>query len=331
MHVLGISAFHRDSAAALVRDGELLTLFPEEQFTGNAHEAAFPRRAVRACLARAGIEPHELDALVLSEKPSRSFERLLQEELARFPRSWRSFPAMQLTWLGERLWARSRLASEIGVHSGRVLFVESQRARAAWALRATRAERAALLVSDEAREWATTTLALGGEGGIEVLAEVHAPHDLARFAGESARLLDLAGLEDLPRLAELARGGEARRRAALESVLAIHADGSHTLQLAGLPEALAASASRADAAASVIALLGDALLAAARELQRRTQCAELGFGGELALLPQLHERLSAEGPFRRVSVAPTPGAVGAAAGAALAAARVLEREGSALA
>ena len=331
MHVLGISAFHRDSAAALVRDGEMLALFPEEGFTRNAHEAAFPRRAVRACLARAGIEPHQLDALVLAEKPSRSFERLLQEELARFPRSWRSFPAMQLSWLGERLWARSRLASEIGVSSGRVLFVESQRARAAWALRAASAERAAILVSDEAREWATTSLSVGSAAGIELLAEVHAPHDLARFAAESARLLDLAGLEDLPRLAELARGGEPRRRTALESVLAIAADGSHTLRLAGLREALAARESRADAAASVIALLGDALLAAARELERRSGCAELCFGGELALLPQLSERLSAEGPFARVCVPPTPGSVGAAAGAALVAARVLERRGSAVA
>jgi carbamoyltransferase len=321
MHVLGITAFHRDSAAALLRDGELLAVLAEERFTRNPHEAAFPRRAVRACLARAGIEPHELDAVVLAEKPSRCFERLLQEELAHFPRSWRSFPSMQSSWLGERLWARGRVATEIGVPGRRVLFAESQRARAAWALLATRADRAALLVSDEAREWATTTLALGERGAIEVLAEVHAPHGLCRFAAEAAQRLGLGGIEDLPRLAALAERGEPRRREALASVLAIAADGSHTLALAGLAAALGDSA--ADAAASVIAVLGDALLAAARELERRTQCEELCLGGELAGLSVLHARLLEEGPFRRVFAAPAAGEVGAAAGAALLGAQAL--------
>jgi carbamoyltransferase len=192
MHVLGISAFQRDSAAALVRDGELLAVLAEERFSRSPHEAGFPRRAVRACLARAGIEPQELDAVAFAEKPSRCFERLLQEELSRFPRSWRSFPKLQLSWLGERLWARGRLATEIGVPSNRVLFVESQRARAAWARLCSPAERTAILVSDEAREWATTTLARADGGALEVLGEVHAPHGLCRFAAESARALGLA-------------------------------------------------------------------------------------------------------------------------------------------
>jgi carbamoyltransferase len=104
-------------------------------------------------------------------------------------------------------------------------------------------------------------------------------------------------------------------------VLAIGADGSHTLDLRPLPSALGPV--REDGAASVIALLGDALLAAARELERRTRLEELCLGGALAELPVLHTRLFEEGPFRRVLVPPAPGEVGASAGAALLAAAAL--------
>ena len=171
------------------------------------------------------------------------------------------------------------------------------------------------------RSWATTTLALGEAGAIELLAEVHAPHGLAPFAAGAARAFGLCGLEDLPRLAQLARAGSPRKRAALGAVLRVAPDGSHALELGGLRAALGEP--DADAAASVLALLGDALLAAARELARRTGCEELCLGGELAALPELARRVSDEGPFRRVHAAPEPGAVGAAAGAALLAAREL--------
>lgn len=332
MHVLGLSAFQRDAAAALVRDGELIAVTPEERFTRNRHEAAFPRAAVRACLARAGIEPHQLDALVLAEKPSRSFERLLFAELTRYPRSWRTFPTFLLSWLGDRLWARSRLAQEVGVSSDRVMFVDSQRARAAWAFFTSPCQEAAILVSDEAREGATTTQARGAGSQIEILAEVHDPHGLTGLGAHAARHLGLAGVEDLCRLERLADFGAPARRAELAEVLALHADGSHIVSLDRLEHALGPAIAAgttheapgsADAAASVMLALGDALLSAARELHRRTGLEDLCFGGELAELSSLNARLLAEGPFRRLWIPPAPGEVGAAAGAALHAAHVL--------
>jgi predicted NodU family carbamoyl transferase len=47
MHILGISAYHHDSAAALLRDGELVAAAQEERFTRIKHDAAFPANAVR--------------------------------------------------------------------------------------------------------------------------------------------------------------------------------------------------------------------------------------------------------------------------------------------
>src|SRR4051812_22399752 len=60
-HVLGISAFYHDSAAAILRDGELIAAAQEERFTRKKHDSAFPRRAIDCCLAEAGIKESQLD------------------------------------------------------------------------------------------------------------------------------------------------------------------------------------------------------------------------------------------------------------------------------
>jgi len=55
MRILGISAFYHDSAAALVRDGELIAAAQEERFTRKKHDARFPSHAIRYCLAEEGV------------------------------------------------------------------------------------------------------------------------------------------------------------------------------------------------------------------------------------------------------------------------------------
>ena len=53
MNILGISAFYHDSAAALVRDGQIIAAAQEERFTRKKHDAAFPRQAIDYCLREA--------------------------------------------------------------------------------------------------------------------------------------------------------------------------------------------------------------------------------------------------------------------------------------
>ena len=56
MIVLGISAFYHDSAAALVRDGEIIAAAQEERFTRKKHDPSFPANAIRYCLREAGVD-----------------------------------------------------------------------------------------------------------------------------------------------------------------------------------------------------------------------------------------------------------------------------------
>jgi rubrerythrin len=130
MRVLGLSAFHRDAAAAIVVDGVAIAAAAEERFSREKRDASFPRRAARFCLGAAGLGARDLDFVVFAEKPSRRFERLLADEMTGFPRSWLSFPKVLFPWLGDRLVGARADLRRARRRSEKVLFVESQRARA---------------------------------------------------------------------------------------------------------------------------------------------------------------------------------------------------------
>src|SRR5262245_12331558 len=89
--VLGLSAYYHDSPAALVVGGEIACAVQEERFSRRKHDARFPRAAVLACLAEAGIGLTDVDRVVFYEKPLVKFERLLETYLGTAPRGLRSF------------------------------------------------------------------------------------------------------------------------------------------------------------------------------------------------------------------------------------------------
>jgi carbamoyltransferase len=98
-HVLGISAYYHDSAAALVADGSIIAAAQEERFTRKKQDAGFPGSAIKYCLQSAGIELSEVDYVVFYDKPLIKFERLLETYLAYAPRGFRSFLAAMPIWL----------------------------------------------------------------------------------------------------------------------------------------------------------------------------------------------------------------------------------------
>ncbi len=61
MYILGISAFYHDSAAALIKDGEIIAAAQEERFTRKKHDSDFPQHAIDYCLHQDGIGPEQLD------------------------------------------------------------------------------------------------------------------------------------------------------------------------------------------------------------------------------------------------------------------------------
>jgi len=112
VRILGISAFYHDSAAALVRDGELVAAAQEERFTRKKHDARFPKHAVAYCLAEEGVRLNDLDYVVFYDKPFLKFERLLETYLSFAPRGLRSFQMAIPLWVREKLFQKKLLYKE---------------------------------------------------------------------------------------------------------------------------------------------------------------------------------------------------------------------------
>ena len=187
MYILGISAFYHDSAAALLRDGELVAAAMEERFSRLKHDNRFPKLAAEFCLERAGITARDLEFVVFYEKPLVKFERILQTALNTFPRSAAFWRESMLTWLGDKLWVRSHVARGIGVPYDKVLFCDHHMSHAASAFYASPFKDAAILTVDGVGEWTTTTLGIGrsslgesvdGPATIELFEEQRFPHSL---------------------------------------------------------------------------------------------------------------------------------------------------------
>ena len=90
--ILGISAFYHDSAACLVRDGEVVAAGSEERFTRKKGDSGFPSRAVEFCLQQGGITRDDLSFVGFYDKPLLKFERILETYLGVAPKGFGSPP-----------------------------------------------------------------------------------------------------------------------------------------------------------------------------------------------------------------------------------------------
>jgi len=344
VRILGISAFRRDAAAALIVDGKIVATAQEERLTKQRLASGLPKRAIRACLEAGGILGREVDQVVFYEKPLRSFERILVSELRAFPRSAKVFSRDMFTWLGERLWLRGQLADEVGVPEDRVRFVNHEMSHAAAAYYTSPFDEAAVLVLDDVGEWATTILGRGDGRKLESLAELHHPHSLGLFAsamtqflgfeaGSDERTVEVLSAWGTPRFKDemdkLVPGSEAGGfkvnasafRFSFDSEILFGKDlvaelGPHREPGASL-RYLGEDRRDADMAASLQDVLETRALALVDELYQRAPCAALCLGGELAHNTRLVARILADGPFEKLHVPEAPGKAGAALGAAL--------------
>src|SRR5580698_4718930 len=112
-HVLGLSAFYHDAAAALLRDGAVVAAAQEERFTRKKNDPDFPRQAAQFCLRHANLDSGQLDAVVFYDKPVLKFARLLETYLAVAPAGWRTFPTVMTNWLGGKLDVRKLIRAAL--------------------------------------------------------------------------------------------------------------------------------------------------------------------------------------------------------------------------
>ena len=177
MNILGISAFYHDSAACLIRDGELIAAAQEERFTRKRHDANFPKYAIEYCLQEAGIKVSDLDYVGFYDKPFIKFERILETYLSIAPSGMKQFLSAIPIWLKDKIWTRENIRKHLD-YSGPVLFSEHHESHAASAFYPSPFEEAAVLTMDGVGEWATTSIGVGKGNQLDLLEELSFPHSL---------------------------------------------------------------------------------------------------------------------------------------------------------
>jgi carbamoyltransferase len=185
MYILGVSAFYHDSAACLLKDGEIIAAAQEERFTRKKHDAGFPHHAIMYCLEEAGIAANQIDNVVFYEKPFVKFERLLETYLAFAPKGFTSFVKAMPVWIKDKLFQKSALIKELKFTldenvnwRDRLLFSEHHLSHAASAYYPSPFDSAAVLTLDGVGEWTTTSLSIGKGSDLKVVKEIHFPHSL---------------------------------------------------------------------------------------------------------------------------------------------------------
>ncbi|MCH8568141.1 MAG: carbamoyltransferase [Balneolales bacterium] len=177
MYILGISCYYHDSAAVLLRNGEVVAAAQEERFSRIKHDPGFPRKAIQFCLTEAKISVKDLEAIAFYDKPFLKFERILETYLGYVPRGLRSAWKALPIWIKEKLWISDLLRNELD-YEGKLLFPEHHESHAASAFFPSPFEKAAILTLDGVGEWATSSIATGDGNAIHIVKELNFPHSL---------------------------------------------------------------------------------------------------------------------------------------------------------
>jgi carbamoyltransferase len=340
VRILGISCFYHDSAAALVRDGDIVAAAQEERFTRRKHDPGFPTHAVRYCLREAGITARELDLVAFYEKPFIKFERILETYLAFAPRGFPSFIMALPLWLKQKLWMKELILRELEGFEGKILFPEHHESHAASAFYPSPFPEAAILTLDGVGEWTTTTFGRGRGHEIELLGELRFPHSLGLLYSAFTYFTGFKVNSAEYKVMGLAPYGEPKYvDAILTELMDLKDDGSFRMNMdyfdycAGLKmtspkiERLFGGPPRAaegevtqremDLARSVQVVTEEAVLRMARHAHAVTGLANVCLAGGVALNCVANGRLMREGPYRDLWIQPAAGDAGGALGAAL--------------
>jgi carbamoyltransferase len=339
VNILGISAYYHDSAACLVRDGEIVAAAQEERFTRVKHDPAFPSRAVSFCLREGGLTSQDLDYVAFYEKPFLKFERLLQTYLAFAPVGLRSFITAMPLWIKQKLWMRNNIMKELDF-AGKVIFPEHHESHAASAFFPSPFREAAFLTIDGVGEWTTTSFGTGRDNEVTILAELQFPHSLGLLYSAFTYYTGFKVNSGEYKVMGLAPYGEPKYRdLILSELMDLKEDGSFRLNMeyfdyctgftmtngrfdklfGGPPRKPESLLTRRDMdlARSVQEVTEEVMLRMTRTIHRETGMKNLCLAGGVALNCVGNGKVLREGPFDNIWIQPAAGDAGGALGAAL--------------
>lgn len=338
-YILGISAFYHDSAACLLRDGQIIAAAQEERFSRKKHDSGFPKLAVDYCLRQGGICAQELTHVCFYDKPWIKFERLLETYLAFAPQGLLSCVKSIPIWLRQKLWIGDYIKRELG-WEGDVIYPEHHQSHAAAAFFPSPFSSAALITIDGVGEWATASWGLGQTNRIELKQELQFPHSLGLLYSAFTYYTGFKVNSGEYKVMGLAPYGEPKYAdLILSKLLDLREDGSFRLDMkyfnycqgltmtsghfhelfGGEPRSPESKVSQKemDLAASVQLVTEEIMLKMARHVRKETGEANLCLAGGVALNCVANGKILRERIFDRMWIQPAAGDAGGALGAAL--------------
>ncbi|MCB9772619.1 MAG: carbamoyltransferase [Candidatus Omnitrophica bacterium] len=339
IYILGISAFYHDSAACLVKNGEIIAAAQEERFTRKKHDFDFPINAVNYCLKEAGITSKELDYVAFYEKPFIKFERLLFTYFRYAPFGIASFLHAMPIWLKEKLFLKDLINEKLG-RDGDIVFPSHHESHAASAFFPSPFQEAAILTMDGVGEWATASFGKGKGHQLEIVSELRFPHSVGLLYSAFTYYTGFRVNSGEYKLMGLAPYGQPKYVSLIKDHLVdIKEDGSIKLNMkyfnypAGLtmtnrhfhklfggpprkPESELTQKDM-DLAKSIQVVTEEIMLKMANHVHKTTSCENLCLAGGVALNCVGNGKILREGKFKNVWIQPAAGDAGGALGAAL--------------
>jgi carbamoyltransferase len=345
-HILGISAYYHDSAAALLRDGEIVAAAQQERFTRKKHDAGFPGDAIEYCLREGNVDLIGLKHIVFYDKPLVKFERLLETYLSYAPKGLQSFLAAMPIWLKEKLYLKTTLKRELAELGNckvselpQLMFAEHHQSHAASAFYFSPFRKAAVLCLDGVGEWATTSAWLGEDNQLTPLWEIDFPHSLGLLYSAFTYFTGFKVNSGEYKLMGLAPYGEPKYTSLiLDRLLDLKEDGTFKLDMqyfnyctgltmtnakfdelfGGPPRKSESEVSQRemDIAASIQKVTEEVVLRLSNTLHKETGAEYLCLAGGVALNCVANGRVLREGPFKDIWIQPAAGDAGGALGAA---------------
>jgi carbamoyltransferase len=336
--ILGVSAYYHDSAACLLRNGEIVAACQEERFTRKKGDPDFPRRAVEYCLEAGGITRSDLTHVGFYDKPLLKFERILETYMGVAPRGFSSYLLAGPLWIKDKLYIDRQLKEELG-YKGHVYYAEHHESHAASAFFPSPFEQAAILTMDGVGEWATASIGVGKGNDVELLSELQWPDSLGLLYSAFTYYTGFKVNSGEYKVMGLAPYGEPKYVDLIyKELVDLWEDGSFRLnqkyfnyltgltmtspafdELFGGPPRVPESKltqREMDLARSVQVVCEEIMLRMARTAHKLTGLDRLCLAGGVALNCVGNGKLLREGPFKEIWIQPAAGDAGGALGVA---------------
>jgi len=339
LYILGISCYYHNSAACIIKDGEVVAAVEEERFTRKKFDDGFPSEAIDYCMEEAGITTKDLECVAFYDKTILKFERLLDNYITLSPLGLKSFLNVIPKWLHKRIWVKEEIKKHLK-YNGEIIFPEHHISHAAYAFFTSPFNESAILSVDGVGEWTTTAFGTGKNTSINLTNDIRWPHSLGLFYSAFTYFLGFRVNEGEYKLMGLASYGKPKYYdLIMNNLIDVKKDGSIHLNMkyfaythankmvnSKFEELFGCQVRKEDSeieqihfdiGASVQLVLEEILLKMVNHVHKETKLDNLCLCGGVALNGVANGRILKEGPFKKIHIPPSPGDAGSAIGCAM--------------